>query len=514
MKIFLSWSGPVSRDVARALKGWIKLILAATKPWMSEDTEKGKLWFGEISKEIKDSRYGVICVTAQNRTAPWLLWEAGALYGGFDREQIVVPLLINLSKAKLGQPLSAFQAIEAKNKDEVTHWLKAMNKRLGDLAIDEDQVDKYIDVFWQELQDAIAKAINDNPIAASKGAEHEHTFKDAAEVFMRHLKEKKARSITRYQQSLDQLEPYLYHLPLSQVDEHVLSPFIKARLDGSAPGNAKKKSVRAMPGTVRKDLDVVRQVLQRAVKLGWLDRVPFIQSVDGASKQGHTLTWEEQEAVFGYIPDHAKGAYLFAVNTGLRKAEIVKLRWDQFREEKGVTYFVVPVGWRRGITRPVVLNSIARQVIEEQKGKNAEFVFTTRKNKQYTGYGTRDWNVAWKRAGMPTGKLINVGCDNLRKTFEYRLAVAGVSPQDVEILRGSTKAEIYERGVPPPVDHLAKCLEKITVPTDGAIAQTHGKPSKLNKGKWFDKRKLKGRRVKGQRLGESAPIGQMEIPGA
>src|SRR5687768_4431766 len=117
---------------------------------MSEDTQKGKRWFGESSKESKESRYGVVCVTAQNKHAPWLLWEAGALYGGFDRDQFVVPFLINLGKGELGQPLNAFQAIEGTNKDEVTQWLKGINDALGASAVEEFVIDKYLDVFWQE----------------------------------------------------------------------------------------------------------------------------------------------------------------------------------------------------------------------------------------------------------------------------------------------------------------------------------------------------------------------------
>src|SRR5690606_7657635 len=106
MKIFLSWSRPVSHDVALLLRNWLPSIIQAIRPWMSEeDIAPGRLWFGSINEEIRESRYGIICVTPQNRTAPWLLWEAGALYRGFENEQMVVPLLINMRKGDLGPPL-------------------------------------------------------------------------------------------------------------------------------------------------------------------------------------------------------------------------------------------------------------------------------------------------------------------------------------------------------------------------------------------------------------------------
>src|SRR5262245_52867304 len=125
MKIFLSWSDPLSRDVAKALRSWLRSVIQATRPWMSaEDISPGKLWFGEIDKEIVASKYGVICVTAQNKSNPWLLWEAGALYAGFKSEQFVVPLLINLTKSDLRPPLSLFQAVEVSNRDEMTRLVR------------------------------------------------------------------------------------------------------------------------------------------------------------------------------------------------------------------------------------------------------------------------------------------------------------------------------------------------------------------------------------------------------
>ena len=66
-------------------------------------------------------------MTAENRTEPWLLWEAGALYRGFEDEQFVVPLLINLNKFDLGPPLSHFQVIEATDKEEMTRLMKGIN---------------------------------------------------------------------------------------------------------------------------------------------------------------------------------------------------------------------------------------------------------------------------------------------------------------------------------------------------------------------------------------------------
>jgi hypothetical protein len=235
----------------------------------AEDIAPGKLWFGAISQEIKDSRYGIICVTAEHRNAPWLLWEAGALYRGFEDSQFVVPLLINLKKNDLRPPLSHFQVIEVTDKGEMTRLMKSINSRLGEDAIPDELVENQMERCWQELQDAIAKALKDHPVATN-AAGVERTFKEAADELMKDLRAKKSRSIRRYQHALDQLSPYLDHLPLSQVDESTLQPFKQDRLKGTARLASRRKNKVVMVGTVNKEIQTVRQVLSLAAGLRWL----------------------------------------------------------------------------------------------------------------------------------------------------------------------------------------------------------------------------------------------------
>jgi hypothetical protein len=45
MKIFISWSGDLSRKVAELLSTWLEDVLQGTKAWRSEaDIDKGKIW--------------------------------------------------------------------------------------------------------------------------------------------------------------------------------------------------------------------------------------------------------------------------------------------------------------------------------------------------------------------------------------------------------------------------------------------------------------------------------------
>jgi integrase len=68
----------------------------------------------------------------------------------------------------------------------------------------------------------------------------------------------------------------------------------------------------------------------------------------------------------------------FKVNTGCRDAEVCSLRWEWEVEvpELEASVFVIPADQvKNGAERLVVLNSIAKAVIEKRRGIHPEFVF-------------------------------------------------------------------------------------------------------------------------------------------
>src|SRR5258708_37327095 len=67
MKVFISWSGDLSKDVAELFKRWLKCVLQATEPFLSnEDIAKGAIWFDAINDQLQDTSVGIICLTRDN----------------------------------------------------------------------------------------------------------------------------------------------------------------------------------------------------------------------------------------------------------------------------------------------------------------------------------------------------------------------------------------------------------------------------------------------------------------
>lgn len=111
MRVFVSWSGERSRAVASALHDWLPAVLHFVEPWMSDsDIHAGQRWASVIAAELEQTSFGIICVTDENRNAPWLLFEAGALSRSLS-EGTVIPLLLDVAFTDIsGGPLGQFQA--------------------------------------------------------------------------------------------------------------------------------------------------------------------------------------------------------------------------------------------------------------------------------------------------------------------------------------------------------------------------------------------------------------------
>lgn len=165
MKIFISWSGDVSKYVAEALQTWLKDVIHSLSPWISSrNIEAGSFWSIELAQQLRDTNFGVICLTRSNLTAPWLLFEAGALakqiVGGdsLDGRSSVCPYLIGgLRPADLPQksPWPQFQYTESTEEGTKT-LLNSINSALTrvepDNAYESSQLNRAFERWWPDLR--------------------------------------------------------------------------------------------------------------------------------------------------------------------------------------------------------------------------------------------------------------------------------------------------------------------------------------------------------------------------
>ena len=91
------------------------------------------------------------------------------------------------------------------------------------------------------------------------------------------------------------------------------------------------------------------------------------------------MSWREQKELFAELPDYLAQMATFAVNTGCRDGEICRLRWawEVPLPEFATSVFILPGEYvKNGEPRLVVLNRVAREVVDHRRGIDPVHVFT------------------------------------------------------------------------------------------------------------------------------------------
>jgi len=164
MKVFISWSGPVSFHIACALRDWLPCVLPSVKPFVSsEDIAKGSRWGQSLAQELNDTNFGIICVTTDNTNAPWLIFEAGALSKAIDSSR-VVPFLFRVQANELPGALGQFQSIiygenPVLREKEFFDLVSGMNEAMGEGGkIDKDLLHRIFKKWWPDLDASLAES--------------------------------------------------------------------------------------------------------------------------------------------------------------------------------------------------------------------------------------------------------------------------------------------------------------------------------------------------------------------
>jgi hypothetical protein len=163
MKLFLSWSGEESKQIAEFLSEWLEQVLQAVDTWMSSEIDKGKRWSAEISSKLEESKVCIICLTQDNLDSPWIHFEAGAISKTSDA--FVCTFLFDITPTTVKQPLSQFQATKFEKAD-VLKLVKSINSKLseiGEKSLKEVNLENIFSIFWPKLEEklkGVSKTVN------------------------------------------------------------------------------------------------------------------------------------------------------------------------------------------------------------------------------------------------------------------------------------------------------------------------------------------------------------------
>ncbi len=206
MKVFISWSGERSQEVAKVLHDWLPKVIQAIKPWMSAaDIDKGARWSTDIALELKEAKVGIICLTPENLEAPWILFEAGALSKTLEMTY-VCPYLIQVEPSGIKGPLVQFQTTKS-NKNDTRKLMSTINQALKEGALPEGRLNEAFEKWWPELEQYLEK-ISDTQVKRKPQRDQREILEEILE-----LTREQTRIIKSYDSEKSLLNNYNKNFP-------------------------------------------------------------------------------------------------------------------------------------------------------------------------------------------------------------------------------------------------------------------------------------------------------------
>lgn len=154
--VLISWSGPLSLELATELRKWLPLVVGDAVPWVSsEDIQKGAGWPSELNNALALCKCSVVVLTESNRTSPWILFEAGAIFKALPTNRLFT-VLCDLVPSQIPGPLTQFQATPFE-KTEMLKFCRSISMTLID-EIDA-RLDTHFETYWPKLETAGTQAL-------------------------------------------------------------------------------------------------------------------------------------------------------------------------------------------------------------------------------------------------------------------------------------------------------------------------------------------------------------------
>jgi len=201
------------------------------------------------------------------------------------------------------------------------------------------------------------------------------------------LQESEKATIEEDKAKLRWLQPFLRTKYLDSIDREQIGELARIKAEQSSPATANRY------------LALIRAILRKAAfEWEWIDRVPKVKLYREPKRRIRWATAEQIQTLLRELPPHQVDIVLFALSTGLRQSNVLKLEWSQVDLERRVAW--VHADQAKG-RRPihVSLNSTALAVLVRQVGKHPERVFTYN-GKPIAWANTLAWRQALKRAGI------------------------------------------------------------------------------------------------------------------
>ncbi len=214
--------------------------------------------------------------------------------------------------------------------------------------------------------------------------------------------------------------------PITEVTAQRIAQYDRARVTEKS---RRKRPV--MPATVNRELSILRHLLRLCEEWGYIEKVPRIRLAPEPEGRLRFLAEDEIVRLLAAC-ERSRNPYLstivtIALNTGMRKGEILGLEWDRVDFSRGV---VLAEKTKSGRRREVPMNRDVYDALSKLPPVRERLLFRKR-----TGAAWGNIRTAFERA-CQEAKLEEFHFHDLRHTCASWLIMKGRSLKEVQELLG------------------------------------------------------------------------------
>jgi integrase len=224
------------------------------------------------------------------------------------------------------------------------------------------------------------------------------------------------------------------------------------------------------PASVNRDLACLSKIFSMAFDNELIDsnRMRRVRLLKESPSRERFITAEEEKRLFAQLTgrgDHIRSVVTIALNTGMRRGEMLGLQWEH------VNFFARTVfiaKSKTGRTRTIPMNNIVFKefMTLKQDAAPKEFVFSNAR----TGVNIDSIKTGWRNACEAAG-LVNLRFHDTRQTFATRLRANGVHEWDIRDLLGHTSVRMTSVYTHPTPANLCRAVNTLTQTKLGKVVR-------------------------------------------
>lgn len=201
-----------------------------------------------------------------------------------------------------------------------------------------------------------------------------------------------------------------------------------------------ERSKAVSPATTNRSLTCLKSIFNKAIAWGRFNGVNPVKGVKFFPEDNQRTRYLEKEEVvklLKHCKGHLKPIVIVALNTGMRKGEILNLKWHDIDFNRGIIYLLKT---KNNEKREIPMNdAVKTALIKVRKYPESPYIFCDKNGEPF-----RDVRKSFFTVLKKTG-IINFRFHDLRHTFASHLVMSGIDLNTVRELLGHKSLEMTLR---------------------------------------------------------------------